>query len=113
MDDFNDVLGVVYKPFFAKDKESLFDNIFEKVSGFLERIDARCAAGNFLVGDNLTIADFYIGGLYTNYLANPEITFAQDRWAATLEKFPNFKAYGERYVAATQKWQTERPKYAV
>ena len=114
MDDFIDVIGKVYKPHFAQDKESMYPEIFDKVvPSFLARIDERCAAGEFLVGKNLTCADFYIGGLYTNYLANDNISFAKEQFAACLEKFPNFKAYGERYVAATQKWQTDRPKYGV
>ena len=26
-----------------------------------------------------------------------------DRWAATLDKFPNFRAYGERFMAENEK----------
>ena len=108
MDDYNDVQGKIYKPFFNKDeaaKAALLAEIFDTiVPNFLAKIEERCGAGEFLVGNTLTCADFYIGGLYTNYCANPDITFAKDQWAAVLDKFPNFKAYGQRYVAATQKW---------
>ena len=117
MDDFNDVISKIYKPAVAHneaEKATQTAEIFDKiVPTFLAKIDERCASGEFLVGKNLTIADFYVGGLYTNFCANSSIAFAADQWAAVLEKHPNFKAYGERYVAATQKWQSERPAYPV
>ena len=43
--------------------------------------DGKWVAG----GDNLTIADFAVGGLYTNYCNNPAMSFAKDKWAALLE----------------------------
>ena len=94
-------------PFFKQEneREAMYPEIFDKVlPGFLTRIDPLCAKGQFLVGDKLTCADFWIGGLYTNFFNNADIGFAKDRWAAVLAKYPNFKAYGERFAAANQKW---------
>jgi len=48
----------------------------------------------------LTIADFWIGGIYTNFINNKEITYAQDKWPTCLDNFPHFKAYGERFSQA-------------
>ena len=85
----------------------IFDNILPK---FLTRIDSVCAKGQFLCGGELKCADFWIGGLYTNFFNNPDIGFAKDRWTALLAKFPNFKAYGERFSSANEKWLSSRPK---
>ena len=102
-DSFADVQGVVYKPQFAQDegeKNKLIDDILTNVvPKFLTVIEPICAKGQFLVGDKLTCADFWIGGFYTNYAANP-LCYTPERWAALLDQFPAFKAYGERFVAA-------------
>ena len=34
----------------------------------------------FLFGDQLTIADFWIGGLYVNWASNPDIAFGSGEW---------------------------------
>ena len=107
MDTYSDCRAKLAGPFFARPAahEAMFKEIFETaIPKFLDKIDQRCSEGEFLVGNTLTIADFYIGGLYTNYLANPNGTFAMDKRAAILEKYPNFKAYGERYAEATKAW---------
>jgi glutathione S-transferase len=34
----------------------------------------------FLFGDKLTIADFWIAGLYVNCAKNPKVTFGKKEW---------------------------------
>ena len=63
-------------------------------------VEPLCAKGEWLTGPDLTIADFWIGALYTNYINNPNITFAQEKWPTCLDNFPQFKAYGERFSEA-------------
>ena len=53
----------------------------------------------FLFGDRLTIADFWIGGLYVNWAKNPNIGFGKDEWAWFLKTYPKFNSYGERFAA--------------
>lgn len=45
----------------------------------------------------MTIADFWVGNIYTNFINNPEVTFAKDKWPTVLEKYPHFKAYCEKF----------------
>ena len=98
LDRYMDVMSKVYMPHFAEDKEALYPNIFEKlIPSFLKEIDAACAKGEFICGPKITIADFAVGGLYTNYCANEHITFAKDKFAQILKDFPNFEAYGKRF----------------
>jgi hypothetical protein len=59
------------------------------------------------------VADFFIGGLYTNYINNKNVGFAKDKWATCLEKYPNFKAYGERFTAANKKRLDSRKQYPI
>jgi len=61
-----------------------------------------------LCGDDLSIADFWIGGLYTNYINNPHVGFAKESWKATLDQYPNFKAYGERFEQEMASYLKER-----
>ena len=79
----------------------------------MEIIKPHCEKGEFLVGDKLTIADFALGGIYTNYLANEHISFAKDRFAEFLSKHPYFEEYGKRYTAAVSDYLDSRPAYQV
>ena len=114
LDRYNDVLSAVYKPHFAKDKEPMLPNIFEKVlPTYLKEIDATCAKGEFICGPKLTIADFAIAGLYTNYLANENISFAKEQFAAILKEFPNFEAYGKRVETECAEYFKNRKQYPI
>ena len=77
---------------------------------YLKAIDGDLAKGGFYGGFNkLTAADFCVGSIYANYVANPNVGFAKDRWAAILTQFPNFKAYGERFAAEMKAYLSSRP----
>ena len=83
MDDFNDILGLIYKPHFDKNLDST--DIFEKIlPKYLKTIEDRCATNEFMVGDKMTIADFWVGQLYTNYLTN-ELCFTPEKWTGVLD----------------------------
>ena len=112
-DAFADVGGVIYKPHFAKpeEKDALIAEIFDKLlPKFLDLVEPICNEGHkFLVGDTLTCADFWIGGLYVNYINNSAITFGQDKFATCLDNYPGFKAYSERFVAEMADYLSKRP----
>ena len=115
VDRFQDIGGLYYKPVFAAEdaKEALYTQIFDDaLPKFLAEIDHYCAKGSWLVGDKLSIADFTIGGFYANTFKNPAC-YTPERWAALAEKFPNFHAYGERFVAENEKYLSSRPSAAV
>lgn len=91
----------------------MFPEIFDMINNFLTEIDGNLTKSKFLCGDNLTIADFTIGALYTNYVANPHTTFAKDRFAKVLQDFPNFKAYGERFAEANKEYLASRAECGI
>ena len=116
LEGYEALLGVIYKPFFAKpeDREAMYPNIFEKaLPKLLGVVEPLCEKGQFLVGDKLTVADFWIGGLYTNFINNKSIGFAADKFAAALDNFPHFKAYGERFSEAVKGRLESRDAYAI
>lgn len=93
------------------EKESLIKDLIETIlPKFLNEIEERCGAGEFILGPELQMADFYIGGLYTNLLANDSSYLSQDLRNSVLDKFPNFKAYGLKFAAANQQWLDSRDK---
>ena len=51
----------------------------------------------------MTIADFWIGGIYTNFINEgmkfPK-TYGEDKWPSCLDKYPHYKAYGVRFSQA-------------
>ena len=63
-----------------------------------------------MIGDRLTVADFWIGGLYTNGFDNDKV-FMKERWAALLKQYPAFEAYGKRFTFANKAYLARRPKY--
>ena len=118
LDGYEDVLAKAPAPFLLQDgpeKDEKIKEIFENIlPKFLKVVEDICGKGTkFLVGDELTVADFWVGGLYTNFVLNNEIPFAKDQWASCVDSYPNFKAYGERFVAANAKYLESRPKCPV
>ena len=108
----SDVLAVIYKPHFAKeeDKQALIDGLFNStLPSFLSFLEPKLANGGWLVGNKLTVADFFAVQIYTSYFANPNVTFAQDKFASLLEQYPNYKAFGERFVAENKAHIDARP----
>ena len=116
LEGYEALLSVIYKPFFAKpeEKDALIADIFAKsLPKLLDVVEPICAKGEFLVGSKLTIADFWIGGLYTNFINNKNIPYAQDKWGTCLDNYPNFKAYGERFSEAVKGRLDSRPQCPV
>ena len=112
VDLYVDVIGKIYKPHFSapEQKDAVSDDILNNVlPAFLSRIDAKFTSSSRLVGDRLTIADFCIGGIYTNFAANPNVSYGGEKWGALLDKFPNFKAYGERFRGHMEAYLSSRP----
>jgi glutathione S-transferase len=114
MDYYLSIYPVAYKPFSMKDgpeKDEVIESNFTKLlPNFYREIEKVLSHGKkFLVCDRLCVVDFWIGGLYTNQITNPNISFAKDRWQESVKDFPVFKAYGERFAKENQAWLDTRP----
>ena len=111
IDRYMDVI-TVYKPHFMKDgpeKDALIKKGFEEtIPKWLAEMEIVASEGKFLVGDSLTIADFFIGSFYTDFVLNEHMTFGRDQWVTCLDNYPNFKAYCERYAAENKDYLEKR-----
>merc|ERR1740138_1255673 len=73
--------------------EAPFPNPLSKaIPDWIDFLEPYLDNGKFLCGDSLTIADFLIGGLYVNTIVKDKT-----KWTELLQKYPNFKNYGERF----------------
>merc|ERR1712046_298373 len=75
---------------------------------WIEFLDPYLKEGEFLCGEKLTIADFLIGGLYVNTITNKKAPFGTEKWSELLKKYPNFKAYGEKFAEANKAYLSTR-----
>lgn len=100
--------------FFEKDptkKAEKGDELFSKLlPGFLEKIKKYLnSPGKFLFGDALTLADFVVGKMYTDYFNNPNSP-AGPEFKAVLAQCPEFDAYGKRFSMEMAAYLEKRPK---
>ena len=97
----------------GQEKATKMDEMFGAVHIYLtDIIEPLCAKSKFLVGEKVTLADFWVSGLYTNVATN-KLVFAPEKWADLLSKFPNFKAYGERFTKELEFYLASRPNYPI
>ena len=93
-------------------KDAAIKDCFEKgVPGLMAVLDPYLKDDGFLLGENLTVADFFYGGLYVNTFINENRTYGHDEYKKALEDYPKFAAYGERFKAKVETYLGLRPKY--
>ena len=103
-------------PVFAKtdaERQALCAPWMKAWSKYLGFMDEFVSSGKkFLVGDSITIADFWVGKFYTDMFANDLYPFKKER-AMLMGMHPNFKNYGERFKAEMRPYlDTRAPKPA-
>ena len=111
VDTYLDFLPKFYGPFFQPEEKrpELMKEIVDKLlPTFMKNVEPYLD-GQWLVGDKITIADFWIGGLYTNFMNHAALGYCADDWAKTKEAYPKFCAYGERYAAENAAYLASRP----
>lgn len=98
------IFGNIITVVFTKDEEEKVQKIedcFKNLEAFLTEHHESFAEG-WLVGDQLTAADFFMGSMYTNYFNNEGVNFGIDRFKELLGQFPNWQAYGQRFSTEIQ-----------
>ena len=71
----------------------VFPNLFKLTQKYYTRI-GKFMPGKWLFGEKLTLADFLIGKIYTDYFGNPACPH-RDLLDELLKKNPEFEAYGK------------------
>lgn len=71
----------MFAPAFAPEdkREAMVAEIFDSViPNFLKIVEPLCEKnGKYLFGNKLTIADFVVGGLFTNFIENPKVMYGK------------------------------------
>lgn len=103
-------------PFFTQDEgakpkmvEDLFNTYLPKVMKLVEHQLNNNGGKQFLFGNKLSIADFWIGQIYTNYFNNPAVAYGADRWTEALKNYPTYEAYGKRFAKENEEFIKNRP----
>ena len=94
-----------------EEKEAAIANCFDNaLPALMKVLEPRLQDSGFLFGEKLTLADFIIGGFYTNMFANPKARFGVEdgKWAAFLAANPKFEAYGKRFAEANKDYLEKR-----
>jgi glutathione S-transferase len=92
----------------AEQIKTLFE---ETIPKYMKEIDSFLGDG-WLVGDKMTIADFWIGTFYTNIINHDQLEEklkCKDERAKFKTDFPKFAAYGERFAKENANWIKTRP----
>ena len=99
-DAFYPLINATGAVFYAGDKQKeLLMELFEKkLPAFIKLIQPELDKGGWLVGNKLTIADYWVGKLYTDLAINPN-SYGRAEWAAFLKKNPKFEQFGKRFFA--------------
>ena len=81
-----------------------------KASTFIAKLEPLLAKMKWICGDELTVVDFWAGALYCDKVANPVNKNANKIacWAPVIQKYPNFKRFGEDFKAANADWLNKR-----
>ena len=77
-----------------------------KLCDFLTFLEPYCAKKQFLCGAKPCAADFWVGSMVVSLIKNPNVMFGQgdddNSWNGMNRKFPEFKGWSDRFVAANQ-----------
>ena len=63
-----------------------------------------------MCGEFMSIADFYSGNCYVSILANPDF-YEPERRAQTLERYPKFTKFGEKFRNDLSNYLNNRKPY--
>ena len=82
-------------------EEDVFTKVIPDIMCKLEEFLCECCkTGKWIAGtDEKTLADFYVGMLYTNYFINKAVGYCPEKWAECLKKYPKFCQFGEKFVS--------------
>ena len=113
VENYTDILGPIFGALSDKDpvsKKAKCDKLFDvTLPAWIQKILKYLRSpGKFLFGDKLTLADFLVGRVYTDYFTN---ALAGERLAFTnlLTLYPEFDTYGKRFTVEMGDYLVKRP----
>jgi len=107
--------GIVFCPFSDDIKEedrpaAVDKSIGEEFPRLMRSLEPWLKSDGFLLGEELSVADFFIGNFYWSVCANEKFGYGvkDGRWADALKKYPKFVAYAQRFYEANKKYMDTR-----
>ena len=80
-----------------------------KAYAFILSIEPRLTKSKWLIGENITMIDFWVGAFACDQVVNPNHTEKdEEKWAEILNKCPNFRRYIDDFKIENAVWLGER-----
>ena len=106
----DDCWSNIPKAIWAKEnREAMMEEVFSKdVPNFFTKFETCLGDSKFLCGDELTVYDFSVGGVFTNLILNPNAKDAEG-WKKAFEAAPErVKKYALDFQAAMKEYLDKR-----
>ena len=78
---------------------------------FLKSIEERLGKSKWLVGDKISMVDFWVGAMYTDKITNQ--AGKAHVFAPIVKQFPNYIRYGEDFKKENAAWLAKRATKAL
>ena len=86
----------------------------EKGATFFMMLDSMLAKNTWIMGDKLTVVDFWVGACYCDKMTNPKNDpYQAGMWKTIIGKCPNVKRWGEAFKKENAEWLMKRPARAL
>jgi glutathione S-transferase len=100
---FSDAINKLWDPKTAEDPAAIKKVIAEEFPKFLDKIEAGLGKMKWMAGDKLSVADFWVGAWWVDWVCNEKgAMFAE--WPAVVKKYPNVCKWGEAFKWENRCW---------
>jgi len=86
--------------------------INDELPKFLDKIEEGLGKSTWLSGEKMCLADFWVGSFYYDQMTNVENPYSE-LYQEHMQKYPNFKRWGELFGVHNRVWLNTRPVRAV
>tara|TARA_B110000285_G_C15036755_1_gene569706 strand:- start:134 stop:445 length:312 start_codon:yes stop_codon:yes gene_type:complete len=76
---------------------------------FLDKIEAGLGKMKFMAGDKLSVADFWVGAWWCDWVTNNNNPH-KALWEPVIAKYPNVCRWGKDFIKANNVWLATRPQ---
>ena len=82
--------------------------VSEEYPKFLDKIEAGLGRMTYLAGEKLSVADFWVGAWYCDWVTNDNSPF-KAMWEPVMKKYPNVVRWGNAFRLENKPWIAMRP----
>ena len=97
----------------AKDEEEKKQKcekvINENWTKFFNKLEEGLGKSTWIIGEKLTVADFWVGSFYCDQISNEKSTY-YTQYQQMVKQFPNLVRFGEAFKKENSVWLSIRPE---